>query len=285
MTASPTRKAARYIAAYDTESPACLKACEKIVAVHQRLQIPATFFILAKLLEAHPKEYRALLDDPLFEVASHTHDHQMLRDNAFCGKAAVPEQIRKEIVTSKKVIEDVFQKPCTGLRPGCGFDNALRGAKEVLTLVAEAGYGYASSLLWGSDYSMPALLTEPFTYSQDGFPELWELPGHGWHENLLKNHNRWGARRVTLWPSPMPEAVPADFVKTPEDEFAINRVFLDRASGGGCTFVSLVWHPWSLHQFDADMKMLDLTFAYVRRIGLTPCTYGSLHAHMSQRGA
>ena len=47
----------------------------------------------------------------------------------------------------------------------------------MLGLVSEAGFRYTSSLLWGPDYSMPALITEPFTYSSDGYPGLWELPG------------------------------------------------------------------------------------------------------------
>jgi peptidoglycan/xylan/chitin deacetylase (PgdA/CDA1 family) len=275
--AASTGKVTRYIAAYDTESPACLKACEKIVEVHKRMEMPATFFILARTLLANPKQYRALLDDPLFEIASHTYDHQMLRDHEFCGPAAPPEQIRKEIVQSKKAIEEVFEKPCTGLRPGCSFDNALQGANHLLALVKEAGYSYVSSLLWGPDYSMPALLRQPFNYSPDGFPEIWELPGHGWHENLLKNHNGWGPRRLALWPSPMPEAIPAGFVKTPKDEFAVNRVFLEKALEGGKTFVSLIWHPWSLHRFDPDMRMLELTFNQVRKLKLEPCTYAELH--------
>jgi hypothetical protein len=271
----------RYIAAYDTETPACLEACKKIVEVHKRMEMPATFFMLARTLLANPKEYRELLDDPLFEIASHTYDHQMLRDHIFCGPAASPEQIRKEVVESKKAIEDVFEKPCAGLRPGCSFDNALIGAGQVLALVKEAGYSYVSSLLWGPDYSMPALLREPFNYAPEGHPEIWELPGHGWHENLLKNHNGWGPRRLTLWPAPMPEAIPSGFVKTPEDEFAVNRVFLEKALGGGKTFVSLIWHPWSLHRFNPDMKMLELTFTHVRKLNLKSCTYADLHKQVA----
>ncbi|MFC1794569.1 polysaccharide deacetylase family protein [Planctomycetota bacterium] len=71
----------RYIAAYDTESPDCLTACRKIVEVHKRFEMPATFFMLGKTLDANPAEYRELLDDPLFEIATHTYSHQMLRDN------------------------------------------------------------------------------------------------------------------------------------------------------------------------------------------------------------
>jgi len=271
----------RFIAAYDTESPGCLEACRRIVEVHKRFEMPATFFILARTLLGHRQEYRALLDDPLFEVASHTYDHQMLRDNDFCGKAAPPEQIRKEIVASKQVIEEVFERPCVGLRPGCGFDRALRGATEVLRLVKEAGYRYVSSLLWGPDYSMPALLSEPFNYAAEGYPDLWELPGHGWHENLLKDHNGWGPKRLTLWPPALPEAVPADFVKTAEEEFAVNRVFLEKAARDNHTFVSLVWHPWSLYRFDPEMKMLELTFSHARKLGLVPSTYADLRASLA----
>ena len=276
-----TPKKTRYVAAYDTESPDCLAACRKIVEIHRRFEMPATFFVLGKTLDANPAEYRKLLDHPLFEIATHTYSHRMLRDNDFCGSAVSLEERRTEIFKGKEAIERIFERPCIGLRPGCGFDNALKGEPEVLELLREAGIQYVSSLLWGSDYSLPAPLSEPFSYKEEGFPDIWELPGHGWHENLLKDHNRWGPRRLILWPTPFPEAIPHSFCKTPEDEFKVNRIFLDKAFETRKSFVSLIWHPWSLGKFDPDMKMLELTFAHVRRIGLKPCTYAQLYEHVS----
>ncbi|MCU0917173.1 MAG: polysaccharide deacetylase family protein [Planctomycetes bacterium] len=269
-------KRTRYIAAYDTESPGCLPACRTIVEVHRRLQMPATFFITGRTLEAHAQEYKELWSDPLFEVASHTWSHKLLRDNALCGRAVSADEKKEEICKSKELIERIFERPCLGLRPAVGFDTGLKGAADVLALVREAGYQYVSSLLWGPDCSMPALLEEPFHYGTDGLAEVWELPGHGWHENLLKNHNRWGSRRLTLWPAPMPEAIPAGFVKTPQDEFEVNRVFLEKAVETGKPHVSLIWHPWSLLAFDPQMKMLELTFAHARRLGMRPGTYADL---------
>jgi hypothetical protein len=281
-TASVSPKTAtRYIAAYDTESPACLPACRKIVEVHRRLQMPATFFITGRTLEANAKEYRKLLADPLFEVASHTWSHKLLRANALCGPPVAPEEKREEIFRAKKLIERVFERPCLGLRPAVGFDTGLKGAVDVLKLVREAGFKYVSSLLWGPDCSMPALLEPAFHYGADGFADLWELPGHGWHENLLKNHNRWGARRLTLWPSPMPEAIPAQFIQTPADEFAVNRVFLEKARATNQPHVSFIWHPWSLYAFDPEMKMLELTFAHARDLGLTPTTFANLYRRLT----
>ena len=278
--ASP-KTTTRYVAAYDTESPACLKACRKIVEVHKRLEMPATFFIVGRTLEANAAEYKGLLGDPLFEVASHTWSHKLLRDNAMCGRAVSAEEKREEVFRAKELIERVFERPCVGLRPAVGFDSALKGATDVLELAQAAGFKYVSSLLWGPDCSMPALIQEPFHYGADGFPGLWELPGHGWHENLLKDHNRWGPKRLTLWPSAMPEAIPTQFVKTPNDEFQINRVFLDKARELGKPHVSLIWHPWSLCSFDPDMKMLELTFAHAREIGLLPGTYHDVYTQMA----
>jgi hypothetical protein len=103
----------------------------------------------------------------------------MLRDNKFCGPAVSLDEKRKEIFKGKESVEHVFERPCIGLRPGCGFDNDLKGETEVLELLCEAGIQYVSSLLWGPDYSLPALLCEPFNYKDDGYPKIWELPGHG----------------------------------------------------------------------------------------------------------
>lgn len=269
-----------YIAAYDTESPRCLAACRKIVRMHHKYEMPATFFITGKTLEENPTAYRSLLDHPLFEVASHTYSHKMLRDHPFCGPAASEAQRREEIFEGKAAVEKIFERPCVGLRPGCGFDNGLKGASDVLHFVTEAGFRYVSSILWGRDYSLPAPLAQPFPYVSDGFPELWELPGHGWHENLLKDHNRWGPKRITLWPPEMPEAIPPSFISTPEEEFAVNRVFLEKAATENLESVSLIWHPWSLDAFDPDMKMLELTFAFVHELELETSTYQDLFQHV-----
>ena len=267
----------RYIAAYDTEMPqACLAACRRIREVHEQFGFPGTFFIVGKLLEEEGAEYRTVLGDvPDFEIASHTYSHRMLRDHPFCGPAPERAERLREIRQGKDLVEQVFQRPCVGLRPGCGFANALRGDPWLVDAVASAGYGYVSSLLWGPEYTVPALLEPPFSYAEEGHADLWELPGHGWHENLLKGHNLTDrVQRILAYPS-FPEAIRLQPIRTLEEEFAINRVFIDRAVQMGLPYVSLVWHPWSLARFDPEMTMLKLTFAYVREIGLEPTTFAA----------
>jgi hypothetical protein len=266
----------RYIAAYDTEKAGdCLATCKKLRAVHEQFDFPGTFFIVGKRLEEEGTEYRAVLGDvPSFEIASHTYSHIILRDHPFCGNTPDNATRQRELVLGKERIEQTFQRPCPGLRPGCGFFNALRGDPWLVETVASAGFGYVSSLLWGPESTVPALLEKPFTYADEGHPDLWELPGHGWHENLLKAHNLTvNVRRIVAWPSPFPEAVPLRPIHTPEEEFAINKLFIDRAIELDLPYVSLIWHPWSLGRFDPEMTMLKLTFAYVHERGLEPTTY------------
>jgi len=269
-----------YIAAYDVESTACLAACRKIAAVHRRLEMPATFFIVGKMLEANPREYAGLLGDPLFEVASHTYSHKTLRDHPFCGPAVAHDVAREELELGKECVERVFKRPCVGLRPGCGFPDGLRGAPELAALAAGAGFSYVSSAAWGPDFSLPAPLREPFTYADEGAPDLWELPCHGWHENLLKDNNGLGPRRLLLWPPSDAGPIPDSFVSTPDEEFAVHRAVLDRAAEQGLRHVSLIWHPWSLDRFDPQMRMPELTFAHVRELGLEVGTFADLRQRM-----
>ena len=47
-----------YVAAYDVESPQCLAVCRKIVRLHRRCAMPATFFVVGRLIEAEPATWR-----------------------------------------------------------------------------------------------------------------------------------------------------------------------------------------------------------------------------------
>ena len=271
-----------YIAAYDTEHDDCLAGVRRIVEIHEKHDMPATFFIVARLLDRQGEEYRRLLGDhPLFEIASHTCTHMLLRPHRFARKPGPASEYEREIVDSKQRIEDHFSRKVTGFRPAMGFSEGFCNAPELLHLCRRAGYRYVSSLLWGPSDTVPALVRDCFTYAEDGFPDLWEVPGCGWHENLLKGNNRWEPQPLQLFPHPMPEAAPTGLVETPEEEFDVHRRFIDKALEQQATHVSLIWHPWSLHRFDPEMKMLDLMFAYVRDRGLPASTFADFAEGLS----
>jgi len=265
-----------YIAAYDTESDDCLTAVRRIVKLHEKHEMPATFFIVARLLDRQGGEYRRLIGDhPLFEIASHSCTHMLLREHRLCGRPGPPEKHEFEIVGSKKRIEEEFHCKVAGFRPAVGSADGLRGAPDLLALCQRAGYRYVSSLLWGPKDTLPALVRDAFTYAEDGYPDLWEVPGCGWHENLLKGNNQWEPQPLVLFPHPMPEAALSSIVNTPEEEFDVHRRFIDKALASGTSHVSLIWHPWSLHLCDPEMRMLELVFRHVRAAGLPTSTFAN----------
>lgn len=263
-----------YIAAYDTENPKCHAALPRIVEMHEKHAMPATFFIVSGIVPGHEAELKALLDNSLFEIASHTHSHELLATHSRSVDPPVPEHtLPDEILGSKRRLEDLFGRTVAGFRPPWGYGDGLTRAPRLLELLHEGGYRYVSSVLWGPNDTMPALIQAPYAYAAHGYPGLWEIPSSGWHENILK-------RAVVLFEdvmapaAPFPGAIPAGLFRSPEDEFALNRVFIDRAVQVGNPHVTLVWHPWSLGGFDPEMTMLDLTFSYVRELGLKCSTFG-----------
>lgn len=273
-----------FIAAYDTESPDCLQGIRKIVGVHERFGLPATFFFVANLLDQQRSEYVALLKDhPLFEIACHSYTHMPIVDAPRICVAGPQEKFPYELVDSKKRIEDTFQVQVLGFRPPCSGPDGLLNAPEALHLLVAAGYRYISSLAWGPDGSLPAPLRYPLTYAEQGFPNLWEIPACGWHENLLKGNNGIGPLLLCLFPPDMPETIPPGYISTPEEEFAYNnKPFLDRAQRDQMPLVSYIWHPWSMHRFDPEMRMLEITFDSVLERKLEIMTFRDLWSELSK---
>ena len=217
----------RFIAAYDTEHAVdCLSACGPIKDVHAEFDFPATFFIVGKRLKRKGENIETCLVMSLHLKSLRIRTRiKCCATTPFCGPAPDNASRLQELQLGKELVEQTFGRPCVGLRPGCGFAEGLRGDEWLLSQVETTGFKYVSSVLWGPETTLPALLVSPSTYAEDGFPSLWELPGHGWHENLLKSHNLTDTvQRILAWPPQFPEAIPQGPVKTPEEEFAIHRI-------------------------------------------------------------
>lgn len=90
--------------------------------------MPATFFVLGTVLEERGAELRRIFgDDPLFDLASHTYSHKLLKDNRVHGPGVGLEELGREIELGIRLVEDVFERPCVGARSGYGFHGGLRG--------------------------------------------------------------------------------------------------------------------------------------------------------------
>jgi peptidoglycan/xylan/chitin deacetylase (PgdA/CDA1 family) len=270
----------RFIANYDTESQDCIDHLETITDIHIKYNVPATFFIVSNIInDTNKQRIINLLSDPLFEIASHSTSHSLVLPhplNPDTGDARI------EIIESKKRLEDEFGNEIFGYATPYAYDEGFTGHKPILELVDEAGYKYITTVGWGAGYTLPAPISNPFSYKEDGFRHIWEIPRHGWHENILKGHSSVDGIALLQWPSPWPEsAIPKSPVKTPEEEFEVNKVFMDLAKNNNKKYFSPIWHPWSLGRFDKEMKMLDLTFQYLKSQGITATTFFDFYQTVS----
>ena len=131
----------RYVFAYDLEDPnLCLRAAPRLVEPHRRHEVPATFFVLGTVLEERGAELRRIFgDDPLFDLASLTYSHKLLKDNRVHGPGVGLEELGREIELGIRLVEDTFERPCVGVRSGYGFHGGLRGERERLEVVWDRG--------------------------------------------------------------------------------------------------------------------------------------------------
>jgi len=271
----------RYIAAYDTENiDLCLPAVERLVALHRRLEIPATFFVVGRLLEKHGRRYRELLDDELFDVQSHSYSHQILKDSRPHGPGVSLEEMEIEVGRGKALVEEVFERECIGLRPGCGFENGFCGVPDRLEIIRRHGIKFVSADLRGTLDTIPNDMQQPYRYEADGYGDIWEIPGHGWHDNVLKS---WTGH-ITAFPPVYDFAMPPGPARTVVECFAQEGRWLEHAVETGLDYVSLVQHPWSVMRFDDQMGPIELLLIRARQLGMQCTTYLDYYKELAGEG-
>ncbi len=254
----------KYLAAYDTESIRCIHGVRAIVAQHLKYNAPATFFIVGELLEDKrwAEEIKELMDSPLFEVASHSYTHIIVKPHkSFQNEAPEQSFLRDQIVKTNERLKETFGCDIVGFRTPCGFYEGLKGNTEILRELWDSGIRYVSSMLMGRGDTVPALLKQPFYYdSEDILRPLLELPGHDWHDNVLKGYNFC----PITWPPELPWGYPKAPPSTPQEEFAVYKKGLDYAVENHLTYYSPIFHPWSVYRFNSDAETIGLLLEYAQ---------------------
>lgn len=265
-----------YVFHYDFESEKCVEAAPVLLALHRKYQVSATFFMLGRIVEAHAQRLKELFgDDPLFDLGSHTYSHRLLKDSRMHGPGVDLETMRSEIERGIRIVEDVFERPCLGVRTGYGFFNGFRGDVERLQIVASCGVRYLSSDLRGPGDSIPAGLVQAYWYDEEGFADLLELPGHGWHDNVLNGFFNQGP--CLPWPPALPWGVPDRVPRTPEEEFEVQMTWLRRASDLGLDYFSPVYHPHSIYRKSPACETIERLLCHVVDRGIPTTTYTALY--------
>ena len=241
----------------------CLDGVAAVADVHRRLQLPATFFLVGELVEHATAELRAILDDPLFDLQCHSYSHAdliPLQEN--------PDALRHELLDSKRLIEETFGREVIGFTLPAGSVNGMRGQAALLRALREVGYRYIRSVGLGPLNTIPAPLTQPFWYHEDGYPEILEIGLHAWHDNVLS-----GQPFPIHWPPILPWGYPNRMPTTAFEMYAAYAPGIEYVVNHNLTTYVPCFHPWSIYRVDRQALHIELLLTHAkRRVTVVSCT-------------
>lgn len=139
---------------------------DRTLALFERHDVRATFFVLGWVAERFPEELRRIADAG-HEIASHGFAHHRVTE-------LTPDEFRQDLAAARDVLEAVTGRSVRGYRaPSYSIGAANRWALDVLE---EAGYAYSSSIypIRHDHYGMPDAPRHPFYPTGTG--KLLELP-------------------------------------------------------------------------------------------------------------
>ena len=94
--------------------------------------------------------------------------------------ASPPAALREEVALTSRLLEEHLGVECVGIRTPFGYYRGLSGRPDLLGILQECGIRYTTS--WGrnEENANPTPWVQPFTYAEEGFPGILELPFQFW---------------------------------------------------------------------------------------------------------
>ncbi|HHJ34397.1 MAG TPA: DUF3473 domain-containing protein [Gammaproteobacteria bacterium] len=125
----------------------------RLLDMFDEAKVKSTFFVLGWVADRN----KSLVEEIArrgHEVASHGYSHQLVYDQT-------PEVFREEAVRSKKLLEDIIQKPVNGYR--AASYSITERSLWALDILVEAGFEYDSSIF-------------PVKHDRYGIPNAKDIP-------------------------------------------------------------------------------------------------------------
>ena len=151
--------------AYETR---VVQNTETLLSLFNRKNIKATFFILGWVAERYPELVHSIASEE-HEIASHGYSHQIIYKQQ-------PDTFKEEAIRSKKLLEDIIQKPVTGYR--AASYSITPKSLWALDILTEAGYEWDSSIfpIHHDKYGIPNSPTTPYYIQTTNGKKIKELP-------------------------------------------------------------------------------------------------------------
>ena len=119
-----------------------LASVTQITQLLKKHEVPATFFIVGKVIERAGQDLSNLLDDSfLFDIGSHTYSHMEI----LSVHTKTQNKFKNELIKTSKLIRKHFDKEPLGFCAPGGFFKGLRGYPEQLRqlrILSEQGHRF-----------------------------------------------------------------------------------------------------------------------------------------------
>jgi peptidoglycan/xylan/chitin deacetylase (PgdA/CDA1 family) len=233
---------------------------EQARSLHNHLGIPATLFIVGQTLERWVPQFRAIAQDPLFDLQQHTYSHQLLKTvyiddgkSIRVVRGVTPEETRQEVRKTSALLRSELGVECIGLTGPWCYYRGLRDRPDILQVLWEEGIRFTRTDGRNEhDWHPVAIDLQPYWYDLLGFPEMLEIPIHGWHDCVIRDE-------VLGW-------------EDLDGYVASVQPYLDRAAAEDKVF-SLCQHDWSSCRADPEMRATEAILRYAQSVGLRCMTY------------
>jgi len=193
----------QYRRALDPESTR--RGVALLARLHEELDAPCTFFVCGRTLLHALDAIEPLAASPLFDIQQHTYSHVVFRDVRYRAEEGGPEAVlpetpdvalRAELTFTAELIRKYLGRECRGLRTPFGYYRGLRGRPDLLGIVQDTGHRFVSS--WGrnEENGNPTPWVQPFSYAEEGFPDLLEIPFQFWLDGIWFDLHGYGEGRA-----------------------------------------------------------------------------------------
>jgi peptidoglycan/xylan/chitin deacetylase (PgdA/CDA1 family) len=240
--------------------------------------IPRTFFILGNYLERCLDDFSTEIlrdvynkNNSLNEIQQHTYSHLMIRKikERTEKKIATLIEFRKDIRKANNLLKNILDITPFGLRLPFGYYHDLTDVPDFLTEIQKLGIIYVSSDLRAKN-SLEAPLTikrQPHTYKNAKFPDIIEIPSHGWQDAIFTEEmssKYLGARLkfnsteiFSHYDELLEKALKFSIEKSP-------------------FYISLCLHPWAMMEYDPKLLILSKIISSAKSKGILIDSYGAI---------
>jgi peptidoglycan/xylan/chitin deacetylase (PgdA/CDA1 family) len=243
---------------------------EKARSLHNRLGVPATLFVVGHTLERWVPRFQDIAGDALFDIQQHTYSHQLLKtvyiedgQSVRVVRGVTLEETREEVRKTSVLLAEHLGVQCIGLTGPWCYYRGLRDRPDILQVLWEEGIRFTRTDGRNErDWHPVSIDLQPYWYDALGFPDVLEIPIHGWHDCVIRDE-------VLGW-------------ENVDGYVESVRPYIERAAAEDKVF-SLCQHDWSSIRADPKMRATETLIRYAQEQGLRFMSYRSYYEACKDR--